>query len=220
MVNLGIIVPDFEAATTEGPIKFHEYIEGSWTVLLSHPADYTPVCTTELGYMNKILPEFKKRGCKVLALSCDDVESHKGWITDIEKTQNCGTFSYPIIADPSRELAVQWGMVDPEEKDSKGLPMTCRAVFLIGPDKKLKLSILYPASTGRNFDEIVRVLDALQLTANHSVATPVNWKPGGDCMVVPTLTDAEATEKFVKGFKTVETPSGKPYLRITPQPDR
>mmetsp|Transcript_45709 Transcript_45709/g.114561 ORF Transcript_45709/g.114561 Transcript_45709/m.114561 type:complete len:221 (+) Transcript_45709:37-699(+) len=220
MVNLGITVPDFEAPSSEGPISFHKYIEGSWAILLSHPADYTPVCTTELGYMNKCLPEFTKRGCKVMALSCNDVESHKGWIADIEATQACGKFSYPIIADPSRELAVQWGMVDPVEKDDKGLPMTCRAVFIIGPDKKLKLSILYPASTGRNFDEIIRVLDSLQLTLNHSVATPVNWKDGDDCMVVPSLTDAQANEKFVKGFKTIETPSGKPYLRVTPQPNK
>eukprot|EP00285_Hemiselmis_virescens_P012225 CAMPEP_0173378256 /NCGR_PEP_ID=MMETSP1356-20130122/1440_1 /TAXON_ID=77927 ORGANISM="Hemiselmis virescens, Strain PCC157" /NCGR_SAMPLE_ID=MMETSP1356 /ASSEMBLY_ACC=CAM_ASM_000847 /LENGTH=220 /DNA_ID=CAMNT_0014331259 /DNA_START=31 /DNA_END=693 /DNA_ORIENTATION=+ len=220
MLNLGITVPDFEAQTSDGPMKFHEYIEGSWAILCSHPADYTPVCTTELGHLNKIKDEFTKRGCKVMALSCNDVDSHKGWISDIEETQACGKFSYPIIADPSRELAVAWGMVDPVEKDAAGMPLTCRAVFVIGPDKKLKLSILYPASTGRNFDEVLRVIDSLQLTANHSVATPVNWKDGGDCMVVPSLTDEQATAKFPKGFKTTTTPSGKPYLRVTPQPNK
>jgi len=220
MPNLGDLVPDFEAETSEGPMSFHKYIEGSWAILCSHPADYTPVCTTELGYMNKCLPEFQKRGVKVMALSCDPVESHKGWIKDIEKTQGCGAVGYPIIADPTRELAVAWGMVDPVEKDAKGLPMTCRAVFVIDPAKKLRLSILYPATTGRNFDEILRVIDSLQLTENFKVATPVNWKDGGDCMVVPSLSDEDAKAKFPKGFTTVETASGKPYLRVTPQPNK
>eukprot|EP00281_Chroomonas_sp_CCMP1168_P018946 CAMPEP_0206234272 /NCGR_PEP_ID=MMETSP0047_2-20121206/12503_1 /ASSEMBLY_ACC=CAM_ASM_000192 /TAXON_ID=195065 /ORGANISM="Chroomonas mesostigmatica_cf, Strain CCMP1168" /LENGTH=221 /DNA_ID=CAMNT_0053658349 /DNA_START=48 /DNA_END=713 /DNA_ORIENTATION=+ len=219
-INLGDVVPDFQAETSNGPMKFHEYIEGSWAILFSHPADYTPVCTTELGMVAKIQDEFTKRGCKVMALSCDPVESHKGWIEDIKATQGVSKFDFPIIADPSRELAVKWGMVDPDEKDAKGLAMTCRAVFVIGPDKKLKLSILYPASTGRNFNEVLRVVDSLQLTANHSVATPVDWQDGGDCMVLPSLTNEAATAKFPKGFKTIDTPSGKPYLRTTPQPNK
>lgn len=219
-INLGDIVPDFQAETSEGPMKFHEFIDGSWAILFSHPADYTPVCTTELGQLSKMQNEFMKRGVKICALSCDDVESHKGWIEDIKATQGCAKFGYPIIADTNRELAVKWGMVDPAEKDAAGLPMTCRAVFVIGPDKKLKLSILYPASTGRNFNEVLRVVDSLQLTANHSVATPVDWVDGGDCMVLPSLTDEQAQQKFPLGFKTVDTPSGKKYIRVTPQPNK
>eukprot|EP00293_Proteomonas_sulcata_P015692 CAMPEP_0184291008 /NCGR_PEP_ID=MMETSP1049-20130417/3118_1 /TAXON_ID=77928 /ORGANISM="Proteomonas sulcata, Strain CCMP704" /LENGTH=222 /DNA_ID=CAMNT_0026598311 /DNA_START=229 /DNA_END=897 /DNA_ORIENTATION=+ len=218
--NLGDTVPNFSAETTEGPIKFHDWIGDTWAILFSHPADYTPVCTTELGTVAKLTDEFKKRDCKVIALSCNDTSSHKGWIEDIKATQKVSNFSYPIIADEKRELAVSFGMVDPDEKDNAGLPMTCRAVFIIGPDKKLKLQILYPASTGRNFSEILRVLDSLQLTAKHSVATPADWMDGGDCMVLPSLSDAQAKEKFSKGFNTLECPSGKSYLRITPQPNK
>lgn len=218
-MNLGDIVPDFHAETTTGPIDWHKFIDGSWAVLFSHPADYTPVCTTELGTVAALLPDFEKRGVKVAALSCNDTESHIGWVKDIESTQWSGgaKVSYPIIADPGRQLAVTYGMIDPEEKNAAGLPMTCRAVFIIGPDKKLKLSLLYPASTGRNFTEVLRVIDSLQLTANHSVATPVDWKHGDKCMVLPTLTDEAARSKFGT-FHVVEVPSGKHYIRMTEDP--
>jgi 1-Cys peroxiredoxin 6 len=218
-INLGETVPDFKADTTHGAIQWHDWIKGSWAVLFSHPGDYTPVCTTELGQVAKILPEFEKRGVKVAALSCNDVESHKGWVQDIEATRFAGgaKVSYPIIADPSRDLAVKYGMIDPDEKDNKGLPMTCRAVFITGPDAKLKLSLLYPATTGRNFSEILRVIDSLQLTAKHSVATPVDWRHGDKCMVVPTLSDDQAKEKL-GSFDVVDVPSGKRYIRLTADP--
>lgn len=218
-LNLGDVVPDFKADSTQGPIEWHKYIDGSWAVLFSHPADYTPVCTTELGTVASIMPEFEKRGIKVAALSCNSAESHAGWVTDIEATQWTagGKLTYPILADESRELAVLYGMVDPEEKSASGLPMTCRAVFIIGPDKKLKLSLLYPASTGRNFTEVLRVIDSLQMTANHSVATPVNWKHGDKCMVLPTISDDAAKDKFGT-FDVVEVPSGKRYIRMTDDP--
>eukprot|EP00802_Teleaulax_amphioxeia_P027097 Tamp_28341.p1 GENE.Tamp_28341~~Tamp_28341.p1 ORF type:complete len:223 (-),score=68.43 Tamp_28341:148-816(-) len=219
-LNLGDTVPDFDAETSMGPIKFHEWIGDSWAVLFSHPADYTPVCTTELGSVAKLQGEFQKRGVKTIALSCDGAESHKGWIEDIKATQGISEFGYPIIADEKRELAVKFGMVDPDEKDAAGLPLTCRAVFVIGKDKKLKLQILYPATTGRNFNEVLRVIDSLQLTANYSVATPADWSDGKDCMVVPSLSDDQAKEKFPKGFNKVECPSGKGYLRLTPQPNK
>eukprot|EP00897_Mesotaenium_endlicherianum_P009083 jgi/Mesen1/8202/ME000442S07480 len=218
-VLLGSVVPNFTADTTEGEINFHEYIDGSWAILFSHPADFTPVCTTELGAVGLRLPEFEKRGVKVLALSCNDVELHKAWIADIEAYTPGAKVGYPIIADPSREIAVKYGMLDPMDKDSKGVALTARAVFVVGPDKKLKLSILYPATTGRNFDEVLRVIDSLQLTVNHSVATPVNWKHGDKCMVIPTLSNEEATAKFPAGFETAQVPSGKSYIRLTPQPD-
>ncbi|KAK7095562.1 peroxiredoxin-6-like [Littorina saxatilis] len=218
MVNLGDIFPDFEADSSIGKINFHKAIEGSWAVLFSHPADYTPVCTTELGRVIKLLPEFKKRDCKVFALSCDDANSHRGWAKDVlAYAGETGDFPYPIIADEKRNLAVQLGMVDPDEKDQAGLPLTCRAVFVIGPDKKLKLSILYPATTGRNFDEILRVIDSLQLTATKKVATPVDWKAGGECMVVPSVSEEDA-KKLFPNMKVKEMPSGKAYLRFTPQP--
>eukprot|EP00287_Rhodomonas_sp_CCMP768_P027517 CAMPEP_0202838598 /NCGR_PEP_ID=MMETSP1389-20130828/49836_1 /ASSEMBLY_ACC=CAM_ASM_000865 /TAXON_ID=302021 /ORGANISM="Rhodomonas sp., Strain CCMP768" /LENGTH=222 /DNA_ID=CAMNT_0049514913 /DNA_START=24 /DNA_END=692 /DNA_ORIENTATION=+ len=219
-LNLGDVVPNFEADTTVGPIKFHDWIGSDWAILFSHPADYTPVCTTELGTVAKLDAEFKKRNCKTIALSCNDVESHSGWIADIKATQTVADVPFPIIADPKRVLAVSWGMVDPDEKDAAGLAMTCRAVFVIGPDKKLKLQILYPASTGRNFSEVLRVLDSLQLTANYSVATPADWTDGGSCMVLPSLSDEQAKDKFPKGFQTVPCPSNKPYLRVTPQPNK
>jgi len=199
---------------------WHEYIDGSWAVLFSHPADFTPVCTTELGSVATFMPEFEKRGVKVAALSCNDSASHKAWIKDIEATDFAGSskISYPIIADPGRDIAIAWGMLDPEEKDAAGLPMTCRAVFIVKPDKSLALSILYPATTGRNFSEVLRVIDSLQLTANFSVATPANWSSGKKCMVVPGLTDEEANAKFAKGFTKVEVPSGKGYIRLTEDP--
>ncbi|KAL3677722.1 hypothetical protein R1sor_020678 [Riccia sorocarpa] len=218
-LKLGDTAPNFVADTTHGEIDFHKYIDGSWAILFSHPNDFTPVCTTELGAVSKFLPEFEKRGVKVLALSCNDVESHKGWIKDIESYTPGAPVTYPIISDPKRELAVKFGMLDPDEIDSAGIPLTARAVYIFGPDKKLKLSILYPATTGRNFNEVLRVIDSLQLTATHSVATPVNWNRGDKCMVVPSLSNEAAKEKFPKGFETVEVPSGKQYIRLTPQPD-
>lgn len=301
---LAEIVPDFVADTTVGKIRLHDYIDGSWAILFSHPAgsaafvavavmmkhtwprsvyigrcsdassltrsitqcqftDYTPVCTTELGAVGKLKAEFDKRGVKVLALSCNDVDSHKGyvcsmcggpracvcrcsrppcirWIKDIEAYTPGSTVFYPIIADPARDIAVKYGMLDPDERDKAGVPLTARAVFIIGPDKRLKLSILYPATTGRNFDEVLRVIDSLQLTANHLVATPVDWQHGGNCMVVPTLSDEDAhakvcdkgmlhngrrvcchspAQQFPKGFEKASLPSGKGYVRVTPQPN-
>merc|ERR1711971_527002 len=195
---------------------------GSWSILFSHPADYTPVCTTELGRAQSFAGEFAKRGVKMIALSCDSVEDHNGWINDIKCYNGLTDFTYPIIADPSREVAKKYGMLDPVAKDNAGIPLTCRAVFVIGPDKTLKLSLLYPASTGRNFDEIIRVLDSLQLTANKSIATPVDWKQGEDVIVNFPLSNADADAKFGKdGYRVVEVPSeagkalAKNYLRYT-----
>ena len=207
---IGADAPDFEALTTEGPIRFHEWLGDGWGILFSHPADFTPVCTTELGYMSRIQQEFARRNVKVLAVSVDPIESHQGWIRDINETQSC-TVNYPLIADPERKVASAYDMIHPNADDKA----TVRSVFVIGPDKKVKLTITYPASTGRNFDEILRVIDSLQLTANHKVATPVNWKDGEDCIVVPAVSDADAAKLFPKGFRAV-----KPYLRYTPQPNR
>ncbi|PIK57285.1 peroxiredoxin-6, partial [Apostichopus japonicus] len=190
-----------------------------WAILFSHPADFTPVCTTELGRAARLVPEFEKRNCKLIALSCDSVDSHLGWITDIKATASVDKFPYPIIADEKRELAVKFGMLDPDEVDKAGLPLTARCVFIVGPDKKLKLSILYPATTGRNFDEIIRVLDSLQLTATKKVATPADWKAGGDCMVLPSVKAEDIPALFPKGVTIKEVPSGKQYLRYTPQPE-
>ena len=213
---LGKQVPDFDCNTSLGPLNFYEY-NNTWTILFSHPRDYTPVCTTELGTVASLENEFKKRNVKVIALSCDDAESHKSWINDINTTQWCANnnkVTYPIIDDSSREIAVKYGMIEPDHKDAAGMPLTCRAVFVIGPDHCLKLSLLYPASTGRNFDEILRVIDSLQLTSKHSLATPANWKVGDDCMVPPSVSNEAAIEKF-GSFKTIEVPSGKTYLRMT-----
>ncbi|XP_050399278.2 peroxiredoxin-6 [Patella vulgata] len=220
MVNLGDVFPNFDADTTSGRINFHEWLGNDWAILFSHPADYTPVCTTELGRVVKLVPEFQKRNVKLIALSCDDVNSHNGWAKDVLRfaEDKSGTLPYPIIADTDRSLAVKLGMVDPDERDAAGMPLTCRAVFIIGPGKKLKLSLLYPATTGRNFDEILRVVDSLQLTATHKVATPVDWRPGQECMVVPSVSKEDAAKLFPKGVKTVEVPSGKSYLRFTPAP--
>ncbi|GFR74928.1 peroxiredoxin 6 [Elysia marginata] len=219
MVNLGDVFPNFTADTSEGKINFHEWIGDSWGILFSHPADYTPVCTTELARVIKLEPEFKKRGVKLIALSCDNVESHKGWGKDVVAYAGCtmDKLPYPIIADEKRELAVQLGMIDPDERTKEGLPLTARCVFVIGPDKKLKLSILYPATTGRNFNELLRVVDSLQLTATKKVATPVDWQQGGDCMVLPTVSKEEAAKLF-PNMKMQAMPSGKEYLRFTPQP--
>ena len=209
-VRLGDEAPDFSAETTAGPINFHEWLGDSWGVFFSHPADFTPVCTTELGAVANIEEEFKKRGVKIIALSVNSVDDHEGWIADINETQNAHV-AFPIIADPDRKVADLYDMIHPNALDN----MTVRSVFVIGPDKKVKLTLTYPASTGRNFDEILRVIDSLQLTANYSVATPANWQDGDDCIVVPALSDEEATEKFPQGFTAV-----KPYLRVTPQPNK
>ncbi len=209
-LQLGDEAPDFTVETTEGTLHFHEWLGDCWGVLCSHPKDYTPVCTTELGYMAKLGDDFAKRDCKVLAVSVDGLESHEGWIKDINETQNT-TVNYPLIADPDRKVADLYGMIHPNADDT----MTVRSVFIIGPDKKIKLMITYPASTGRNFDEIIRVLDSLQLTAKYQVATPVNWKDGEDCIIVPAVPDEEVAAKFPKGSTTI-----KPYLRYTPQPNK
>lgn len=220
MVNLGDEFPNFKVNTTIGTIQFHDWLGDSWGVLFSHPADFTPVCTTELARVASLMPEFEKRNVKVIALSCDSVESHAKWIEDIKSYggQVGDRFPYPIIADEGRDLAVQLGMLDPDERDKDGLPLTCRAVFVINPAKRLKLSILYPATTGRNFSEILRAIDSLQLTESKKVATPADWQSGGDCMVLPTLKEEEAANLFPKGVSVKPLPSGKSYLRVTPQP--
>ncbi|CAK6974871.1 peroxiredoxin-6 [Scomber scombrus] len=214
---LGDVFPNFDADTTIGRIKFHDFLGSSWGVLFSHPRDFTPVCTTELACAAKVSDEFKKRGVKMIALSVDSVEDHRNWSKDVMAFSNAAesTLPFPIIADDKRELAVQLGMLDPDERDKDGMPLTARCVFVIGPDKKLKLSILYPATTGRNFDELLRVIDSLQLTAQKKVATPVDWKPGDKVMVIPSLSDAEAAALFPNGVTTKEVPSGKKYLRFT-----
>ncbi|PJZ67422.1 peroxiredoxin [Leptospira wolffii] len=209
-LRLGDVAPDFHAETSEGPIDFHKYLGEGWGILFSHPKDYTPVCTTELGYVAKIKPEFEKRNVKVLALSVDPVDSHKGWIGDINETQNT-IVNYPIIADADRKVSGLYDMIHPNASETT----TVRSVFVIGPDKKVKLTLTYPASTGRNFDELLRVIDSLQLTANYSVATPANWKHGEDVIIVPAVSDEDAEKKFPKGFRKI-----KPYLRYTPQPNR
>lgn len=207
-LKLGDMAPDFTAETTEGTIKFHEWLGTSWGVLFSHPADFTPVCTTELGAVAKIRNEFDKRNVKVMALSADPLESHEKWIGDINETQNT-EINYPLIADPEFKIANLYDMVHPNVDK-----FTVRSVFVIGPDKKVKLTITYPASTGRNFDEILRVIDSLQLTAKYSVATPANWKNGEDVVIAPAIPDADIPAKFPKGHKRI-----KPYLRTTPQPN-
>jgi len=215
-INLGDEIPNFEADSTTGRLKLHDWLDNSWAVLFSHPRDYTPVCTTELGRVVQLEHEFTKRGVKLIALSCDSVEDHKDWSKDIQAYVGVsGNFPYPIIADPDRLIAKQLGMIDPDEIDNKGMPLTCRAVFVIGPDRRLKLSILYPATTGRNFDEILRAIDSLQLTARQKVATPVDWMPGMKCMVVPTLS-ADDAKKLFPNLEVKEVPSGKQYLRFTP----
>ncbi len=207
-LRLGDTAPDFETDSTDGPIRFHEWIGESWAVLFSHPKDFTPVCTTELGEVARLRGEFEKRGVKVIGLSVDPVSDHERWASDIEETQGVA-LNFPLIADPDRKVANLYDMIHPNADDT----FTVRSVFVIGPDKKVKLTITYPAATGRNFDEIMRVIDSLQLTANHQVATPVNWKSGEDVIIVPTLSDEDARKKFPAGWKTL-----KPYLRITAQP--
>ncbi len=207
--RLGDIAPNFTAQTTEGEINFHDWLGDGWGILFSHPADYTPVCTTELGTVSKYMDEFTKRNVKVIALSVDGLDSHKGWIKDINETQNT-TVNFPIIADEDRKVSVLYDMIHPNA-DSQ---LTVRSVFVIGPDKQIKLTITYPASTGRNFEELLRVIDSLQLTAYHQVATPANWKHGEDVVVSPAIPTDEAIKIFTKGVKEL-----KPYLRMTPQPN-
>ena len=209
-LKLGDLDPDFKAKTSQGEISFYDYLGDSWAVLFSHPADYTPICTTELGKTASLKNEFDKRNVKVIALSVDSVESHKGWINDINETQNVEV-NFPIIADENREIAEMYGMMHPNASET----FTVRSLFIIGPDKKIKLMITYPASTGRNFQEILRVIDSLQLTANYSVATPADWKEGEDVVVVPAIKTEDIPAKFPKGHRII-----KPYLRMTPQPNK
>ena len=209
-IRLGDTAPDFTAETTEGQIKFHDWLGDSWGVLFSHPKDFTPVCTTELGEAARLKPEFDRRNVKIIGLSVDPADSHARWAEDIRETQGTA-LNFPIIADADRKVSDLYDMIHPNASDT----FTVRSVYVIGPDKKVKLMITYPASTGRNFDEVLRVIDSLQLTANYSVATPVNWKDGDDCIIVPTLSDEQAKEKFPAGWKTL-----KPYLRVTPQPNK
>jgi len=211
-LRLGDTVPDFTAESTQGEFNLYKYIGNGWLVLFSHPGDFTPVCTTELGATAKLIPEFAKRNCKVAAISVDDNDRHHGWIKDIEETQSCKV-NYPIIADPKRKVADLYGMLAPNAPETMAGKLTVRTVFLIDKDHKLRLNFTYPAATGRNFDEIVRVLDALILTDEHKVATPANWKNGDEVVILPSISNDEAKKLFPKGFKEV-----KPYLRLTPQP--
>ncbi|HKO08099.1 MAG TPA: peroxiredoxin [Alphaproteobacteria bacterium] len=209
-LRLGDTAPDFEADTTQGRIRFHDWIGENWCILFSHPKDFTPVCTTELGYVGKLAPEFAKRNVKVIGLSVDPVSSHAGWVKDIEETQHAKV-AYPIVADPDRKVASLYGMMHPAHDEV----YTVRTVFVIDPKRKIRLMITYPQTTGRNFDEILRVVDSLQLTDKYQVATPVNWKHGEDVIIVPSVTDEDAKKKFPKGWKAL-----KPYLRLTPQPGK
>lgn len=210
-IRLGDTAPDFSVETTEGDIQFHKWLGDSWGVLFSHPKDFTPVCTTELGAVAKLKDEFDKRNVKVIALSVDPVDSHKRWVDDINTTQNT-TVNFPLIADPDRKVADLYDMIHPEADNT----MTVRSVFIIDPKKKVRLTFTYPAATGRNFDEIIRVIDALQLTDSHSVATPANWRDGDECVILPSITgENELKEKFPKGYKELTG-----YLRMTPQPNR
>ncbi len=209
VLRLGDTAPDFTAQTSEGDINFHEWLGESWGILFSHPADYTPVCTTELGTVAKYTEQFKSRNVKVAALSVDGVESHHGWIKDINETQNT-TVNFPIIADEDKKIATLYDMIHPKADNT----LTVRSVFVIGPDKKIKLILIYPASTGRNFDELVRVIDSLQLTAYRKLATPANWQNGDDCVVSPAVKTEDIPALFPKGHTVI-----KPYLRMTPQPD-
>ena len=216
-LRIGSIAPDFTAQTTEGQIRFHEWIGDSWCILFSHPKDFTPVCTTELGYMAKLKPEFDKRNTKIIGLSVDPVDNHSKWSQDIEETQGAAP-NYPMIGDTDLAVSKLYDMLPEEEGASaEGRTpadnATVRTVFIIGPDKKIKAMLIYPMTSGRNFDEVLRVLDSIQLTAKHKVATPVNWKHGEDVIIVPAVSDEEAKQRFPDGWKTV-----KPYLRIVPQP--
>jgi peroxiredoxin len=208
-LRLGDAAPDFSAVTTSGIINFHEWLGDSWGILFSHPADFTPVCTTELGAASKLKPEFEKRHVKMIAVNVDPIEQHFEWVKDINETQHT-TLDFPIIADSEKKVSELYDMIHP----NASMTHTVRSVFIIGADKKIKLIIVYPASTGRNFNELLRVIDSLQLTAQYSVATPANWQHGDDCIIVPSLSNEDADKKFPKGYKEV-----KPYLRVTPQPN-
>jgi len=209
-LRLGDTAPNFSAKTTEGDIMFHEWLGDSWGVLFSHPADFTPVCTTELGMVAKLKDEFDKRNVKVIGLSVDPLKDHDEWINDINETQNT-TVNFPMIADDDKYVSSLYDMIHPNADDK----LTVRSVFVVGPDKKVKLTLTYPASTGRNFFEILRAIDSLQLTSTHNVATPVNWTDGDDCIIVNSISDEDAVKKFPKGFVKI-----KPYLRVTPQPNK
>ena len=210
-LHIGSVAPDFTQESTEGTIKFHDWLGNGWAILFSHPKDFTPVCTTELGRVAKLKPEFEKRGIKAIGVSVDDVASHKKWINDIEETQHV-KMNFPILGDADKKVSKLYDMIHPEWNDT----LTVRSVFVIDHNKKIRLIITYPASTGRNFDEILRAVDSLQLTDKHSVATPVDWKHGDDCIIVPSLTDPKVLkEKFPKGYKEL-----KPYLRLTPDPSK
>jgi len=209
-IKLGDEAPDFTVETTDGKLNLYEYLGDGWGVLFSHPKDFTPVCTTELGAVAKLKDEFTKRNAKVLAVSVDPLESHKQWVSDINETQGT-TVNFPLIADPDRTVSDLYGMIHPNASDT----VTVRNVFIIGPDKKVKLIIVYPQSAGRNFQEILRVLDSLQLSANYSVSTPADWKDGEDVIIMPAVSDEDAKQKFPKGFKAL-----RPYLRLTPQPNK
>ncbi len=209
-IRLGDTAPDFNADSTDGPISFHDWLGDGWGVLFSHPKDFTPVCTTELGEVARLKPEFEKRNCKVIGLSVDSVEDHKAWAGDIEETQGTA-LNFPLLGDPDRTVSELYDMIHPNAAET----FTVRSVFVIGPDKKVKLTITYPPSAGRNFNEILRVIDSLQLTANHNVATPVNWKDGEDVIIVPTMSNEDAKGEFPRGWKEL-----KPYLRVTPQPNK
>jgi alkyl hydroperoxide reductase subunit AhpC len=208
-LHLGDIAPNFSAETTQGPINFHEWINNSWVMLFSHPADFTPVCTTELGKTALLAGDFAKRGVKAIAISVDDLDSHNKWVPDIEEVNNVKV-NFPIIADPEKKVALLYDMIHPNASEKA----TVRSVFIIGPDKKIKLTLTYPASTGRNFTELLRVIDSLQLTANYQVATPVDWTNGEDVIITSAVSNEDAVTKFPKGFTTI-----KPYLRKTPQPN-
>lgn len=210
IIRLGDEAPNFTAQTTEGEIDFHEYLGGKWGVLFSHPKDYTPVCTTELGAAARLKPEFDRRNVKIIGLSVDSIDAHENWARDIEETQGAAV-NFPMIADCDRKVSELYDMIHPNASDT----FTVRSVFVVGADKKIKLTLAYPASTGRNFDEILRVIDSLQLAEKHAVVTPANWRDGDDCIIVPSISDEDARAKFPKGWRAV-----KPYLRVTPQPDK
>ena len=216
-VRIGDVAPDFSAETTDGKINFHEWIGNGFAILFSHPKDFTPVCTTELGYMARLKPEFDKRNCKVIGLSADPVTDHKAWAKDIQETQGHAP-NYPIIGDADLTVAKLYDMLPASETPGKRTAVdnqTVRSVFVIGPDKKVKAMLIYPMSTGRNFDEVLRLLDSVQLTAKHTVATPVNWQPGQDVIIPTSVSDEDAKKKYPQGFKTL-----KPYLRVVSQPDK
>ncbi|XP_037082970.1 peroxiredoxin-6-like [Pollicipes pollicipes] len=220
MVVLGEVFPNFEADSTEGRLKFHDWVGGSWCILMAHPSDFTPVCTTEMGAAAKLAPALLRRGVKMACISCDPVESHKAWIEDIKAYNGLGSnaFPFPIISDETRQLAKKFSMIDPNEPRFDNKPATARAVFIIGPDLRLRLSMLYPGTTGRNFAEIQRVMESLLVTAKHKVVTPEQWQVGEKCFVVPFLSATEANQAFPAGVHVHSVPSGKEYLRTTPMP--